>query len=310
MYRRWRTERRAVDAPGRAGDALAASRAVETAGRAVLIGGTALVVSLALAPLLGPDTILISLGIGATLCAALAIGGAVVVMPALMTILGHRLEAFSFGVPGFLLAPWNALANRGGGWVLRNAIGVGAVATAVLAVLAVPMLSLKTGPISPALLPKDNPARVSYDKIAAVMGPGFGTPFNIVLVSKDKPITDRAMLRKIDAFQADIARDTRVKSVVGPGDLYATTADLNKLPKQLNSSKKMLKTAPAGLKTLEKGLGTAGSGSAELQSGIASAAAGAQQLAAGLRCTHRPVRPSSTPGSPPRSRAPPRSQAA
>ena len=58
------------------------SRAVETTGRAVLIGGTALVVALALTPLIGPNTILISLGIGATLCSALAIGGAVVVMPA------------------------------------------------------------------------------------------------------------------------------------------------------------------------------------------------------------------------------------
>ena len=44
VYRRWRTERGAVDAHDRAGEAIAASRAVETSGRAVLIGGTALVV--------------------------------------------------------------------------------------------------------------------------------------------------------------------------------------------------------------------------------------------------------------------------
>ena len=99
VYRRWRTERGAVDAHDRAGEAIAASRAVETSGRAVLIGGTALVVTLALAPLIGPDTILISIGIGAMLCAALAIGGAVVVMPAVMTILGRRLQAFSFSFP-------------------------------------------------------------------------------------------------------------------------------------------------------------------------------------------------------------------
>ena len=136
VYRRWRTERGAVDAHDRAGEAIASSRAVETSGRAVLIGGTALVVTLALAPLIGPDTILISLGIGATLCAALAIGGAVVVMPAVMTILGPRLQAFSFSFPAFVMAPWNALANRGGGWVIRNAIGAGAVATALLVVLA------------------------------------------------------------------------------------------------------------------------------------------------------------------------------
>ena len=101
-----------------------------------------------------------------------------------MTILGRRLQAFSFGVPAFLMAPWNALANRGGGWVIRNAIGAGAVATALLVVLAMPIASLETGPISPALLPKDDPARVAYEKISAVMGPGFATPFNIVVVSQ------------------------------------------------------------------------------------------------------------------------------
>ena len=234
VYRRWRSERAALDAHDRAGEALAAAHAIETTGRAVLIGGTALVVALAMTPLIGPNTILISLGIGATLCSALAIGGAVVVMPALLTILGPRMQAFSFGVPGFVMAPWNFLVNRGGGWVIRNAIVAGALATALLAVLAIPATNLKTGPVSPALLPKDDPARVSYDKISAVMGPGFTTPFNIVVVSRDKPITDRAMLREIDAFQAKIATDKRVKSVVGPGDLYATTADLKKLPKQLN----------------------------------------------------------------------------
>jgi X-X-X-Leu-X-X-Gly heptad repeat protein len=198
-----------------------------------------------------------------------------------MTILGRRLQAFSFAFPTFLMAPWNALANRGGGWVIRNAVVAGALATAILAVLAIPILSLETGPVSPALLPKDDPARVAYDKISAVMGPGFATPFNIVVVSRDEPITDRAMLRRIEGFQETVAGDPRVKSVVGPGDLYATTADLRKLPEQLNSSKKMLKTAPKGLKKLETGLGDAGSGSAELQSGLASAASGAQQLASG-----------------------------
>ena len=47
---------------------------------------------------------------------------------------------------------------------------------------------------------------------------GFATPFNVVVVSKDEPITDRAMLRRLDAFQEEIAGDARVKSVVGPGD--------------------------------------------------------------------------------------------
>ena len=54
-----------------------------------------------------------------------------------------------------------------------------------------------------------------------------------------------ALLRQIDKFQASIADDARVKSVVGPGDLYATTTELKKLPEQLKSSKKMLKIGRA-----------------------------------------------------------------
>jgi hypothetical protein len=132
VYRRRRTERGAVDTHDRAGEAIASSRAVETSGRAVLIGGTALVVTLAPAPLIGPDTILIAIA-------------------AVMTILGRRLQGI---LPAVVMAPWNVLANRGGGWVIRNAIGAGALATA--------------------LLPKDDSARVAYDKISA--GHGAGHP--------------------------------------------------------------------------------------------------------------------------------------
>jgi RND superfamily putative drug exporter len=281
VYRRWRDECTAADVHDRVGEALATQRAVETAGRAVLIGGTALVVTLAVAVAVGPHTILLSLGLGAVLCAALSIGGAVVVLPALMMVLGRRFEALSFNYPRFVQAPWKVVADRGGGWVIRNAVGAGAVATAALALFALPLAGIATGPVSPEMLPSGDTARVSYEKFAAVMGPGFATPFNIVVASKRTPITDRALLRKLDAFQQEIAADRRVASVVGPGDLYATTTELKKLPKQLNSSKKMLKTAPKGLKELENGLGTAGSGSAQLQSGLKSAAAGAQQIASG-----------------------------
>jgi X-X-X-Leu-X-X-Gly heptad repeat protein len=245
VYRRWRDERSRIDTSDRAADTLAAVTAIGTTGQAVLVGGTALALTLVIATLVGPTTILISLGIGLLLCSLLAIGGAVVILPAGVSLLGDRLETGLFPLPRVVAAPWRTLADRGG-WVVRHAVPAGAMA-----------------------------------RIGVVMGPGFATPFEIVVASTESPITDRAMLRKLDTYQARLASDNRVDSVVGPGNLYTTSRELRALPKQLNGSKKMLKSAPAALKKLETGLGTAGSGSKQLQSGLSSPVSGAQQLASG-----------------------------
>ena len=70
--------------------ALAATSAVASAGRAVLVSGTAMIVALVLAVAIAPTTILMSLGIGVLLCSMLATGAAVVVLPAVLTVLGRR----------------------------------------------------------------------------------------------------------------------------------------------------------------------------------------------------------------------------
>jgi X-X-X-Leu-X-X-Gly heptad repeat protein len=278
LFRRWRDEL------GPRGDHVAAAQAavtaVGTAGRGILVGGTVVVVSLILASLIGPTDILVSLGIGATLCAALAIGGAVVVVPAALTVLGPRALAFGFAAPAFAVRAWDRLVSRGG-WVVAHAVPVGAVATALLAALAIPVLSLRTGPPSVQWLPADDAARVSYERVAAVMGPGWPTPFNIVVASDDKPITDAKLLQKLDRYQAQIAKDPRVASVVGPGTFAATSRELGVLPKELRNSTKLLKSGKRDLGRLERGLGQAGAGAVALRSGLVDAASGAEQLEQG-----------------------------
>jgi RND superfamily putative drug exporter len=60
----------------------AATRELETTGKAVLVGGTAVVLALALVAVIGPTELVVSLGTGMLACAAFATGGAVVVMVA------------------------------------------------------------------------------------------------------------------------------------------------------------------------------------------------------------------------------------
>jgi RND superfamily putative drug exporter len=279
VYRRWREE---VDADAAHHDAAhAALTAVATAGRAVLIGGTAVIVALVLATFIAPMENLASLGLGAVLCATLAIGAAVIVVPAALTLLGRRALWLSFPLPPALARAWDRLAGGGSRWVVRHAVGAGAAATALLLLLAIPALSLPTGPPTAELLPSDNGARQSFERVAAVMGPGWPTPFNIVIHAVDRPLTDKALLAAIERFQVDLARDPRVASVVGPGAFAAVSRDLGTLPKQLRESSKLLKGGKKDLGRLQRGLGQAGSGASQLREGLVSAAGGAGQLQGG-----------------------------
>jgi X-X-X-Leu-X-X-Gly heptad repeat protein len=211
----------------------------------------------------------------------LGIGAAVVVMPAVVTLLGPRLQAGSFPAPAPLRRAWERVAGRGGGWVVRNATGAGAVATAALVMLALPATAIETGPPSVKLLPTGSAARASFEEVARVMGPGWPTPFNVVVASMTKPITDRVLLRELDGFQASVAKDPRVASVVGPGAIRATSNDLAVLPRKLRESTNLLKGGKRDLGRLQKGLGQAGAGAKKLRTGLASAAGGAGQLSTG-----------------------------
>ena len=55
------------------------------------------------------------------------------------------------------------------------------------------------------------------------MGPGWPTPFNVIVASDNNPITSSTMLRRVDRFERVIAGDPRVDSVVGPGAIRGAT---------------------------------------------------------------------------------------
>ena len=164
---------------------------------------------------------------------------------------------------------------------MRHAVMAGAAATALLAAIALPLLSVDTGPPSASYLPQGDPARASFERVATVMGPGWPTRYNLVVLSKTWPITDPKLLVSLDRFQARLARDKRIASVVGPGMFAATSRDLGVLPKQLEDSSKLLNGGKKDLGRLQAGLGRAGAGATQLRSGLASAADGAGQLSTG-----------------------------
>jgi RND superfamily putative drug exporter len=260
--------------------ATAALNDLETTGRAVLIAGTGIILALALVAVIGPTQLMVSLGTGMLACAAFATGGAVVVMPAALVLLGRRIDWLSFPAPAPLTRAWTRLVD-GGGWVTRHAVSVGFAATLLLAVLAVPAFALRSGPPDITQLPAGAPARVAFQEVSRVMGPGWATPYNVIVVARNRPITTPALLAGISRFETQIAHDGTVYSVEGPGTINSTSNQLKTFGPQLKHSVKISDQSKTQLLALVKGLGQAGNGSAQLRAGLAAAASGANQLGGG-----------------------------
>jgi len=259
---------------------LAAAADLETTGRAVLIGGTALVLALAIVAVIGPTQLMVSLGTGMLTCAAFATGGAVVVMPAALVLLGRRIDAYRFPAPAPLTRAWSRLLD-GGNRVTRHAVYAGFAATALLAALAVPALALKSGPPDVTQLPSNATARVAFEEVSRVMGPGWATPYDLIVVANDRPVTTPALLGGLYRFQLHIAKDPTVDSVTGPGAIDSTATQLSTFGPQLKHSAAVSDASKKSLLQLINGLGQAGAGSSQLQAGLEDASSGANMLQSG-----------------------------
>jgi putative drug exporter of the RND superfamily len=258
----------------------AAIRGLESTGKAVLVAGTAFVLALLLVSAVGPTELMNSVGTSALVCGLFATGGAVVVLPAAFVLLGRRIDAFSFPAPAPLARVWAGMVS-GGNWVTRHAVYAGFAATAVLAAIAVPALGMKTGPTDITQLPKDSQARIDFQEISRVMGPGWATPYSMIVVANNRPITTPAVLNSVYGFEKQIANNKTVYSVTGPGAINPISNQLKSFGPGLKGSVKLSDKSKKDLLTLAKGLGQAGSGSAQLQSGLAAASSGASQLHSG-----------------------------
>ena len=153
LVSRFRDELAASRAAGVEGTAAAVRRTVLTAGRTV--GFSAFTVAVALSALLiFPLPYLRSLGIAGILTVLAAAFFALVVLPALLAVLGSRVDALSFGRgrPGGaerVVRRWERLA-RG---VMRRPVVYGAVGVAVLLAVASPVTGIRFTGVDSSVLP-------------------------------------------------------------------------------------------------------------------------------------------------------------
>jgi uncharacterized membrane protein YdfJ with MMPL/SSD domain len=166
----------AKDGPGLA----AMRRVLATSGRTVFF--SSLTVAAALASLLVfPQRFLYSMGLGGSLVALFAAAISLTVLPAVLTLLGTRVNA---GAPKFLQrrAQADARPAQAGFWyrlsrfVMRRPVPIATASALLLIVLGLPFLGIKFNTVDPTVLPSSASARQAYDVVSEEFPPYHETP--------------------------------------------------------------------------------------------------------------------------------------
>ncbi|WP_412475619.1 MMPL family transporter [Gordonia sp. LUNF6] len=148
----------------------AIAQTMDTAGKAVLLSGATVLVSLS-AVMLVPSPSFRSMAGGIMISVVFILAATLTLLPLVLSKLDHRIDK--------LPLPWvkagehrsprfEAWAQR----LWRHPLRWGAAALAILVVLAIPLVGLTTAMPSIKVLPEDASARVGYHRVQEAFGPG------------------------------------------------------------------------------------------------------------------------------------------
>jgi RND superfamily putative drug exporter len=211
----------------------AVRRTMATAGRTVLVSG--LTIALALASLLiFPQVFLRSMGLGGMAAVLVAMLASLTVLPALLALLGHRINALRVPLPRWLRRD---PAAAGGGWariarsVMRRPVVYVLGVTAVLALLAAPALDMRWGGFDERVLPADAESRVVGERIAAEFPGGNVAPITVLVsgapADRAAAFAERvAALPGVTGAEVGAARGDSAQITVGyPGESTGRAAE-------------------------------------------------------------------------------------
>jgi RND superfamily putative drug exporter len=164
----------------------ATARTMATAGRTVMVSG--LTVTLAMASLLiFPQVFLRSMALGGMAAVLVAMVASLTVLPALLSVLGRRINALRIPLPWRRRAHGVGEAAASGWWgriarsVMRRPVRYVIGVVALLAVLAAPFMHIQFGGFDERVLPAGTQARVVADRIAAEFPGGGGAPIAVLI---------------------------------------------------------------------------------------------------------------------------------
>ena len=202
--------------------------AAATSGRAVLVSGVTVAISMAGMFLAGASTFT-SFAVGTITVVAIAVLGSLTVLPAVLSALGDRVNK---GRVPFLTPPEERAARDSRVWaaildpVLRRPVVSTVLAAGLLLVLAIPVLNLKMAVPGIETLPKDLEVIQTYDRIQAAF-PGNQIPAEVVIEQGDASNVEltiavhnlREAVEASDRFEPPVTVDFSADHIVAVMDV-------------------------------------------------------------------------------------------
>jgi RND superfamily putative drug exporter len=255
--------------------------AAKAAGRTIASAGGTLALTMLAASAVATPGLLGPVAIGVVISGLLSVALALSAMPALLRLLGPRLNRWEIRLPGSRSdGRRTRLGTLADSLIARPAITVPLILGGML-VLAVPAGALRMGPPDAAELPASSPARHAVAMVEHTIGPGWSAPFVIVAGARDGAITSPKRLQALMKWQEAVAREPDVAAVLGPASVAGAQGKLAEAHAALVSAPGHLEGAQHGIQGLRSGLSHASDGVAQLREGLASAASGARSLSGG-----------------------------
>ena len=201
-----------------------------TATRAVVLSGTAFSLAL-LGMFLVPDTVLRSLALGAIVVAVVSIAVALTFHPALLMVLGDRIDK--------LRVPWlgkrvsASAGTEGRFWgravraVVRHPTFSLVAAVALLLLAASPLLGLKLGASGPSSLPDDSVGKQGLIALERDFPAGATEPVEVVVDTRGAPASDQQLASLRGRLKQDSDFAAERATFEEGGDLVIASVPLN-----------------------------------------------------------------------------------
>ncbi|GAB4006243.1 MMPL family transporter [Nocardioides ultimimeridianus] len=159
----------------------AIAETMDTAGKAVLLSGATVLISLS-AVMLVPSPSFRSMAGGIMLSVLFVLAATLTLLPLVLFKLDHRINRFA--LPWVRTGEHRSPAFAKWGEILwKHPIAFGSAALVILVALAAPIIGLTTAMPSIKVLPADASARVGYDLVKEAFGPGAPGTLQIVAPS-------------------------------------------------------------------------------------------------------------------------------
>ncbi|MDB5097563.1 MAG: hypothetical protein JWM80_1984 [Cyanobacteria bacterium RYN_339] len=197
----------------------ALAECMRTAGVAVACSGVTVMIGLSglgLTPAM--DTR--SIGLGGALVLVVGVTLALTLLPALLAILGPRVDAPQ--ALGRWLKPYNRDAAWRGwaAWVMKRPVPLAVVGFAILLLMSAPLLQINMEFTGSRWIPSHElEFHTGFDMLEEMGKKNASTPIDLLVTSSQGPILEGAGLEGLLALSAGLHQDERILAVTGPVDV-------------------------------------------------------------------------------------------